>query len=447
MAKKTSDPVYMHGLRIDDFMRLELVELAFDGPGLQIVSGLNGEGKSSLLRAVFSALSGKAALPDRPVRQGREKAEVSIDLGDKVVRLKVKPDRTTSLVIEGKDGARYGSPQKMLDEIVGSLAFDPLAFAEMDGKAQAEQLRKLAGLDFTALDEQHKALYQERTVVNRELARLEAQAQPAAAVPVVTEQEVVIGDLAIEHAAGVAANMRRDGAVRAHEDCCAAIADIEQNISDLMAALEKHKAMASELKEKAAAFPAVNVAEIAEKIAMAEGHNLRVRAAIREADEITAANRARRIKADEAMVKGRESSSLTNQMTAIIKAKEEAISGATFPVPGLSVEDDLVTLNGLPLSQASSAQQIRACLAIAAALNPTLRLLIVRQGNDLDAIRLREVAEWAKESGYQVLLERVASDRPMGIVIDAGRVAADFRDGRKAQANGAQASLEVDAEF
>jgi hypothetical protein len=37
------------------------------------------------------------------------------------------------------------------------------------------------------------------------------------------------------------------------------------------------------------------------------------------------------------------------------------------------------------------------------------------------------VAEWAKEKGYQVLMERVATNTPVGIVIEAGKVAADLR--------------------
>jgi hypothetical protein len=37
------------------------------------------------------------------------------------------------------------------------------------------------------------------------------------------------------------------------------------------------------------------------------------------------------------------------------------------------------------------------------------------------------VADWAKEKGYQVLMERVSGNSPVGIVIEAGKVSADLR--------------------
>ena len=86
-----------------------------------------------------------------------------------------------------------------------------------------------------------------------------------------------------------------------------------------------------------------------------------------------------------------------------------------------------ITFNGIPFGQCSSAERLRMCLATGAALNPRLRVLLVEQGNDLDQDALRQVAEWARENEYEVIMERVAGEAPVGVVIEAGKVAADLR--------------------
>lgn len=54
-----------------------------------VITGKNGQGKSSILDSILFALGGKDALKDtpKPVRDGEDHASVEIDLGDyKVVR-------------------------------------------------------------------------------------------------------------------------------------------------------------------------------------------------------------------------------------------------------------------------------------------------------------------------------------------------------------------------
>lgn len=115
---------------------------------------------------------------------------------------------------------------------------------------------------------------------------------------------------------------------------------------------------------------------------------------------------------------------LSRKIDEIDKAKRKMLADARFPVEGLSVEAGAVTLNGLPLKQASSAEQLRCCLAIGAALNPKLRTMLVRDGSLLDEDSLRLVAEWAElhdMHDMQVIMERVGKAAG-GIVIEDGEV-------------------------
>ena len=114
---------------------------------------------------------------------------------------------------------------------------------------------------------------------------------------------------------------------------------------------------------------------------------------------------------------------LTKSIDDVDARKAALLAGVTFPVAGLSVDGDAVTFNGIPLEQASSAEQLRVGLAVAAALNPKLRIVLVRDGSLLDAASLAIVAEWADANKMQVWLERVADPKDgVGVVIEDGMV-------------------------
>lgn len=54
------------------------------------------------------------------------------------------------------------------------------------------------------------------------------------------------------------------------------------------------------------------------------------------------------------------------------RSKKEALGNANSPILELSIEDNTVIFNGLPLYQASRAEKIRVCMAIAMAINPKI---------------------------------------------------------------------------
>ena len=64
-------------------------------------------------------------------------------------------------------------------------------------------------------------------------------------------------------------------------------------------------------------------------------------------------------------------------------------------------------------------------VAIGAALNPALRVLLVRNGNDLDSNGIKLLGELAETSGCQVWLERVAESKDgVTVLIEDGQVSA-----------------------
>ena len=117
-----------------------------------------------------------------------------------------------------------------------------------------------------------------------------------------------------------------------------------------------------------------------------------------------------------------ESEAMTAKLEAIDQAKAGMLATAQFPIEGLSFDEDGVTLNGIPFDQASSAEQLRTSVAMGLAMNPTIRVLLVRDASLLDEDGLRIITELAEENDAQVWLERVGAGPECSVVIEDGHV-------------------------
>jgi hypothetical protein len=125
-----------------------------------------------VLDAIAMAFGGRDQIPAEPIRRGVDRAEVVVDLGEILVRRTFTAVGGGQLVVSNREGARFQSPQSMLDALVGRLSFDPLAFAREKPARQAEILRELVGLDLAPLDARRAVVYAERTAVNKRAASL-----------------------------------------------------------------------------------------------------------------------------------------------------------------------------------------------------------------------------------------------------------------------------------
>jgi len=155
-------------LRAENFKRIQVIDITPKGNVIQI-TGPNGSGKSSVLDSIMALVGGKAACPSEPIRHGEKKATIIADLGNYIVKRTFAPDGKTTITVETQDGAKFGSAQKLLDEFLGSLSFDPLEFARMKPKDQYETIRQVAGIgsEIDQIDAKIKEEYEERTSWNR----------------------------------------------------------------------------------------------------------------------------------------------------------------------------------------------------------------------------------------------------------------------------------------
>ena len=139
-----------------------------------VIGGRNEQGKTSLLDSIFMLLGGGKAIPGKPLRDGAANGFVEGDLGDMLIR-RTFTEKGGVLTVKSKDGATYSSPQKMLDALVGKLAFDPLAFTKKSGKEQVEELKQMLGLDFASADAGREKFYNDRTETNRQVKALDVK--------------------------------------------------------------------------------------------------------------------------------------------------------------------------------------------------------------------------------------------------------------------------------
>src|SRR3984957_8598889 len=153
----------------ENVKKLRCVEINPDG-SLVVIGGKNGNGKTSVLDSITMALAGKGAIPSKPVRDGEKEATIEIEMDDDfIIKRTIKPDGESKVEVRTKEGAKYGSPQALLDGFAARFTFDPLAFKLMKPRDQVDLLKSVLNLDFTNLDAERGETFDDRTVVNRQI--------------------------------------------------------------------------------------------------------------------------------------------------------------------------------------------------------------------------------------------------------------------------------------
>jgi DNA repair exonuclease SbcCD ATPase subunit len=430
-------------LKVEGFARVKAVEIQPDGNVIRI-TGANGQGKSSVLDAIWAALGGKKYVPEAPVHLGEKEALLEVDLGDlqvtKIIRQRDNDEPLEMLVVKGKDGKKYANPQSVLNDLMGALTFDPLTFVRAKPEQRFALLKPLVpDYDFDDAEARRKDAYAERTDVNRDLKRSEAQLEAIVVDDSVPSELIDEAALVAELEAAGAENARIQEATHAYQT-------LRDKISTREADVERLNREAEELRKQAAAkeqeaitadrdvkgmraslmdMPAQpnpkDTSELREKIDEARRQNEVIGQNIRQ-------RRQRAALRGEVEELRKKSEGLTQAIDDIKADQQKAIAASNIPVQGLTLEDDAVLLDGLPFDRASTAQKITASVAIASALNPKLRVIQIREGSLLDSQARQLIAEFAEKHDMQFWIEEVDETGDVGFYIEDGRlVAADLK--------------------
>jgi DNA repair exonuclease SbcCD ATPase subunit len=413
-------------LRIDNFRRIKAAEIRPDG-SVVVISGKNGAGKTSVLHAIWAVLKGRAVSGPTPIRIGAEQCTIQAQTEEFTVTRSFHcrddgAEITTDLRVIMKDGRRIGSkPQAMLDALLPQLALDPLAFMRMKPKDQVDVIKRMVPtFDFAGADAARNRAFDERTDFNRRAKEAFAVAQsielPAGPEPEPIDTVALTAEMqaANDHNASVEARrLRRIEATRKVDEMLdtaeqwrARASKMENDANDL---LEKLKG-AEPLPDK------IDVNAIVAKIGKAEEvnkirHQFRVRHDAMEAHRQASAHAAH----------------LTAAIDIIDNDKLAAIESAKLPVPGLSFNEDMLTLYNLPFESASMSEKLRTSIAIGMALapppeEPGLRIMTVDEASELDTDSMALLAQLAEERKYQVWCARIDKVGDQGFVIEDGAI-------------------------
>jgi hypothetical protein len=466
-------------LKSENVKRISVVEIVPDGNLIRI-GGKNGSGKSSVLDSIAYALGGTSLVPSEPIRKGETDAKVTIELDDLIVTRKFTREylpcdcgvtspgdvpiigddqmhldacasRTkfgetkSTLIVTNQEGARYPSPQAVLDKLLGKLTFDPLAFARLSTepggpKKQNEILRQLAGVNTASFDETRKVAASQRTMLKKTHEIKSAQLLTLPIHTGVPDAEVSMEAVSAEMLRAEELRKLATDANRVMDTARDKVAQAEQALAShhtLYKELERrlleegkklaglnntHEIVQEELRlateDRQRALLAVPDFEvIRKKLADIESDNTKVRANRKRAEAQVEVDRL----AGEIIV---ANTAITEAET----AKQTALETAKFPVVGLGLNDDGVTFDAgqgsVPFEQASSSEQLRVSVAISIALNPDLRILLIRNGNLLDSDSLKLIAEQAEVANTQVWMEWVGTSSDISVLLEDGHTVA-----------------------
>lgn len=411
------------GLWAENIKKVTVAWIRPDGDMVEI-SGENGQGKSSVLDAIEMALAGGASVPDVPIRRGAKSGRIQVDLGnggktELTIERKFTPSNKNGyLSITTADGMEPQHPQRMLDGLMGTLSLDPRRFLSMKKPDQLDVVRQMAPVakDIDVLDERAAKLAAERTENNRELKRAIAVEQSIVipeglpeAPPDIAEIETRLAGID-EHNTGIRNVERHINALDVDAaECARRVQFAEKTLAEMKLDYDK-----AQLRFEAAKInlplPALRdantvLAELTKAREVQAGFHQKKRR-----EDAIAATRALQGKAD----------TIETELAEISKNKTTLLAEAKMPVEGLSFGAGEVLYMGLPLDQASDAEQLLVSTRMAAALHPKLRVIRIRDGSLLDTKSMQLLTDFASANNLQIWIERVGPGA--GIVMEDGHV-------------------------
>jgi AAA domain len=418
-------------LRASNFARLSAVEIRPDG-AVVALRGKNTQGKSSILKAIWTAFVGRAAAPPHAIKDGTDEARLHVDIGDEKVELSIartiRRDKhggeTWDLKVTQADGARVTrKPQELIDVSLDALSFDPLAFARAAPKDQLAQLKAIIpGIDFSLIEAKRAELFAERTDINRTAKAAQARAAgitlPPGPKPAAIDTAALLErlDAVNEHNQQRTRAIARHGEKLRERDRLRAEAELRRvEANRLMAISESKKQDADEIDEQ---IGLVQIPEVADATEITN--------AIAGAADVDAVRRAfdhRSTYEHEAKQAENKSNELTDAIETLDKRVRDAIAAAKLPA-GLSLALDSVLLHGLPFEQAADSEKIIASAQVRMALSPDLRVMLIDRAESLDQSSMQALAQLAEANDYQVWTASVdEGEGAPGFYIEDGRVA------------------------
>ena len=416
--------VTITALEAENVKRIKAVALTPAPTGLTLVGGNNNQGKTSVLDALAWALGGDRFRPDAAQRDGAiAPAHLKVTLSNGVVV--ERKGKNASLTVTDPTGRRSG--QQLLNAFVEPLALDLPRFMDASDKEKSDILLRIIGIgaELHTRDLEIKGLYDKRTFTGQLAAQKKHFAEEMISYPEAPDEPVSASEL-IRQQQDILARNGENQRLRAQ------YAELEQQVQQCVDELKRTRERIATLQQLADELDAkhtklFNQRETARKTVsqLQDESTAELEASIRDIEETNRKVRANLEKSraeDEAAQYASEYDRLTESIQQKRADRMALLNGADLPLPGLSVEDGVLTYKGKHWRDMSGSDQLRVAAAIVRRLNPDCGFVLLDKLEQMDMTTLQEFSAWLEAEGLQAIATRVSTGSECQIIIEDGMV-------------------------
>lgn len=423
---------------VENFKNIEKTEVDFAGRSATII-GKNGAGKSSFIQAICSPIDSNY-IPAKPIKKGEERGSIELTIGgqlngeDESYTLglyfsdKHKKGRIT---ISNSDGETVSGGKKLIEEIVGNIGFDIQEFIKLgltstgaiSKPGTQEQIEILKGLmprdilkQMHDLDVEYEEDYTSRADVNREIVHAKAKLEGHE----YSQEELDFYKEPIDTKDIVSKMTNIEKELEDYNKVKSGVEDLFDSIPKdqerLTSLKEQVEALEAKIKEDQDKFRKGNkwlegktkpsIETLNDELATANQHNDKVREI--KSLEVSQVD-LRTIEQD--------SERMTKRLEAIKKEKKGIFAASPLPVKGLTFDDEGIYFKGLPFVEGQHPTSTIMLIGarIGMALNPNLKMLVIKDGSLLDKKTLKWLVGQCEEENYQLFIEKVADNEEVEI--------------------------------
>ena len=416
--------VKITALEAENVKRIKAVALTPAPTGLTLVGGNNNQGKTSVLDALAWALGGDRFRPDAAQRDGAiAPAHLKVTLSNGVVV--ERKGKNASLTVTDPTGRRSG--QQLLNAFVEPLALDLPRFMDASDKEKSDILLRIIGIgaELHTRDLEIKGLYDKRTFTGQLAAQKKHFAEEMISYPEAPDEPVSASEL-IRQQQDILARNGENQRLRAQ------YAELEQQVQQCVDELKRTRERIATLQQLADELDAkhtklFNQRETARKTVsqLQDESTAELEASIRDIEETNRKVRANLEKSraeNEAAQYASEYDRLTESIQQKRADRMALLNGADLPLPGLSVEDGVLTYKGKRWRDMSGSDQLRVATAIVRRLNPDCGFVLLDKLEQMDMTTLQEFSAWLEVEHLQAIATRVSTGSECQIIIEDGMV-------------------------
>lgn len=424
----------MHISKIEIRNILGIDDLEFKAGKINIISGKNGVGKTSIIEAIKATLNGKVANATL-LKQGADKGESVLLLTDST-EIKRTINGDSKLEVKNQDG-KIGKPQTFIDSLVKWSSVNPIEFLTAEKKKQATILLEATPMSVSeqelkeavngaieipkglsskhaleSIGQVHKLAYEERTVQNR-FAKEKGNTvvQMSQTLPTDVDPNINI-ELQLENYEETKTRME----VKRNQY----FAEFEKERNEQKEQANKeYEAMVEEARrirdENYLEFENLcNQKKADKQKGFEEKYNPllenigKLREAVKNMATVKETTRFIENMKNEVEKHKEISDSLTSALSNLEQLKVKLLQN--LPIAGLEVIDGEIFLDKIPFERLNTAKQIKISIEIAKLLAGELNVICIDGFERLDEVATQEFIKQAEESDYQFFITKVTND-------------------------------------